>query len=89
MPNTPLQDNYSGEKAQPDGEIVIPQDDLYTISWVVDFDYELFETRKDNWPDTATRLPNDAASGEVDDYVTEDERSSVHKDECSSEKKRH
>ena len=45
VPNTPLQDNYSGEKLQPGEERVIPQDDLYTISWKVDFDYELFETR--------------------------------------------
>ena len=60
VPYTPLQDNYSGEKLQPDEEIVIPQDDLYTISREVDFDYDLFETRKDDWPDTAKRLPNDA-----------------------------
>ena len=77
MPNTPLHDNYSGEKLQPDEEIVIPQDVLCTISWEVDFDYELFETRKYNWPDTTIGLPNDATSGEVDDYVTEDESSSV------------
>ena len=58
LPNTPLHDNYSGEKLQPDDEIVIPQCDLYTISWDVDFDYELFETRKGNWLDAATRLPS-------------------------------
>ena len=28
VPNTPLQDNYSGDKLQPDEEIVIPQDNL-------------------------------------------------------------
>ena len=60
MPNTPLQDNYSGEKIQPDDKIVIPQDDLYTISWEVVFDYELFETRTDTWPDKSIRLPNNA-----------------------------
>ena len=87
MANTPLQDSYSGEKLQPDDEIVKPQDDLYIISWEVNFHYELFETRKDNCPDTATRLPNHAACGEVNDYVTEDEPSSVHEDKCSSEKK--
>ena len=80
VPNTPLQDNYAGEKLQPDEEIVIPQDDLYTISWEVDFDYDLFETRKDDWPDTATRRLNDAASGGVDYYVTEDERCSSDED---------
>ena len=69
---------------QLDEEIVKPQDDLYTISWEVDFDYELFETRKDDWPDTATRLPNDAASGAVDCYVTEDERCNADENEQRS-----
>ena len=46
--NTPLQDNYSGEKLQSDEEIVIPQDDLYTISWEEHFDCEFFGTGKDN-----------------------------------------
>ena len=86
VPNTPLEDKYSGGKLQPDEEIVIPQDDLYTISWEIDCDYELFETRKTNWPDTATRLPSDAASGGVDYYVTENERCNAVEDEqCSSE----
>ena len=47
VPNTPIQDNYySGKKLQPDEDIVIPQDDLYTVSREVDFNYELFEMRK-------------------------------------------
>ena len=73
-----LDNNYSGEKLQPDDKIVIPQDDLYSISWEVVFDYELLETRKDNWPDTATRIPNDTASGEVEYHVTDNERSRAH-----------
>ena len=48
VPNTPLEDKYSKEKLQPDDEIVIPQDDLYTISWEADFDYQVFETRRDD-----------------------------------------
>ena len=52
----------------------------------MEFDYELIETRKNYWPDTATHLPDDDRSGEVDDYVTEDERSSAHEDESSSER---
>ena len=76
VPNAPLEDKYNQEKLQPDESIIIPQDDLYTISWEADFEYELFEPRKNDWPDTATRLPDDAASGEVDYYVNEDERSS-------------
>ena len=58
--NAPLEDKYDGEKLQPDNEIVVPQDDLFTISWEVDFEYELFEPRKDDWTDVATRRPTDA-----------------------------
>ena len=36
VPDTSVQDNHSGEKLQPDDEIVIPQDDLYTILWEVE-----------------------------------------------------
>ena len=45
VPNAPLEDKYDGEKVQPDNEIVIPQDDLYTISWEVEFKYEFFEPK--------------------------------------------
>ena len=86
VPNTPLEDKYKEEKLQPDGEIVIPQDDLYTISWEADFEYELFEPKTNDWPHTATRLPQDAANGEVDYYVTENESSSVNESERSSER---
>ena len=86
VPNAPLEDKYEEEKLQPDEEIVIPQDDLYTISWEADFEYELFETRENDWPDTATRLPRDATNGEVDHYVTEKENSSANGDERSSAK---
>ena len=43
VPNVPLEDKYKEEKLQPDELIIIPQDDLYTISWEADFEYELFE----------------------------------------------
>ena len=86
VPNTPLEDKYKEEKLQLDEEIVIPQDDLYTISWEADFEYELFEPKKNDWPDTAMRLPQDAANGEVDYYVTENESSSVNESERSSER---
>ena len=46
--NVPLEDTYKEEKLQPDEPIIIPQDDLYTISWEADFEYELFEPRKNN-----------------------------------------
>ena len=59
VPNTPLEDKFDGEKLHPENEIVIPQDDLYTISWEVDFEYDLFEPRKEDWTDVATRRPTD------------------------------
>ena len=74
--NAPLEDKYDGEKLQPDNEIVIPQDDLYTISWEVDFEYDLFEPRKENWTDVATRRPTDAECSNADNYITENERAS-------------
>ena len=86
VPIMPLQNKHSGEKLHSDDEIVIPQNDLYTKSWEADFDKELFKTRKDNWPDTAICLPNNAASGRVDNYVTQDECSSAHEDESSSKR---
>ena len=76
VPNAPLEDKYDGEKLQPDNEIVIPQDDLYTISWEVDFEYDLFEPRKENWTDVATRRPTDAECSNADNYITENERAS-------------
>ena len=76
VPNAPLEDKYDGEKLQPDNEIVIPQDDLYTISWEVDFEYDLFEPRKENWTDVATRRPTDAESTNTDDDVTDEESAS-------------
>ena len=71
VPNAPLEDKYDGEKLQPDNEIVIPQDDLYSISWEVDFEYDLFEPRKEDWTDVATRRSTDAEDGNTDYYVTE------------------
>ena len=76
VPNAPSEDKYDGEKLQPDKEIVIPQDDLYTISWEIDFEYDLFEPRKEDWTDVATRRPTDAEYSNVDNYVTANERAS-------------
>ena len=81
VPNAPLEDKYDGEKLQPDNEIVIPQDDLYTISWEVDFEYDLFEPRKENWTDVATRRPTDAESTNTDNDVTDEE--SANTESCS------
>ena len=84
--NPPFEDKSSEANLQPGDEIVIPQYDLYISSWEVRFDYKLFEPRKYSGPDTATRLPTDAASGGVDYYVTEDNESSSAK---SSERCNH
>ena len=46
VPNTPLEDKCSKEKLQPDDEIIIPEDDLSTLSWEADFDYQVFEPRQ-------------------------------------------
>ena len=87
VPNVPLEDKYKELKLQPDESIIIPRNDLYTISWEADFEYELFEPRSNNWPDAATRLLQDATNGDADYYVTEDERCSTNEDECSSEER--
>ena len=86
VPNAPLEDKYDVEKLQPDNEIVIPQDDLYTISWEVNFEYELFEPRKDDWTDVAPRWPTDAEDGSLDHYVIEDEHSHASENESRSER---
>ena len=86
VPNAPLEDKYDGEKLQPDNEIVVSQDDLYTISWEVDFEYELFEPRKDDWTDVATRRPTDAEDDSVENYVIENERGSGSETESHSER---
>ena len=86
VPNASLEDKYDGEKLQPDNEIAIPQDNLYTISWEVDFEYELLEPRKDDWTDVATRRPTDAEDGSVENYVIENERGSASETESHSER---
>ena len=53
----------------------------------VGFDFKVFEPRKEDWTDVATRLPNDDASGGLDYYVIETVRSSVNENERRSEKR--
>ena len=45
VPNTPLEDKYKEERLQPDDEIIIPQDDLYTIAWEADFEQTITSPR--------------------------------------------
>ena len=72
VPNTPLEDKYAKEKLQPDDEIIIPQDDLYTISWEADFDYHVFEPRRDDNTDEELQTPDSDARVTTSDYVIYD-----------------
>ena len=72
VPNTSLEDKYSKEKLQPDDEIIIPQDDLYTISWEADFDYQVFEPRQDDIPNEDLQQADTNGSGSNNDYVIYD-----------------
>ena len=51
----------------------------------MDFEYELFEPRKDDWTDVATSRPTDAADGSVENYVIENERGSASETESNSD----
>ena len=42
-PEKPPEDNYQGIQWQVDDNIVVPQDDLYTISWEAEFGGHLFD----------------------------------------------
>ena len=82
VPNQPLEDNFREQRLQPDEEIVIPQDDLYIITWETDFGEQLVTRGHDPIP---TSLPNgeqpnaaEPSHGDVDendaDYIiTSDE----------------
>ena len=72
VPNTPSEDKYAKEKLQPDDEIIIPQDDLYTISWEADFDYHVFEPRRDDNTDEELQTPDSDAGVTTSDYVIYD-----------------
>ena len=78
VPNQPLEDNFREQRLQPDEEIVIPQDDLYIITWETDFGEQL--TTRDNeaiptslpngeQPSTA-QINNDANESDADYIIT-------------------
>ena len=52
----------------------------------MDSEYEIFEPRKDDWTDVATRRPTDAEDGSVENYVIENERGSASETESHSER---
>ena len=82
VPNQPLEDNFREQQLKPDEEIVIPQDDLYVITWETDFGEQLVTRGNEPIP---TSLPNgerpstpqsnsdDAHENEVDYLITRDE----------------
>ena len=72
VPNTRLENKYAKEKLQPDDEIIIRQDDLYTISWEADFDYHVFEPRRDDNTDEESQTPDSDAGVTTSDYVIYD-----------------
>ena len=81
VPNQPLLDNFQQERLQQDEEIVIPQDDLYKITWETNFGEQL--ATRGNEP-IRTSLPNaerpittesntnDANENEADSIITTD-----------------
>ena len=82
VPNQPLEDNFREQRLQPDEEIVIPQDDLYIITWETDFGEQLITRGHDpiptslpngERPNSAQLNPNDAHENESDYIITRDE----------------
>ena len=82
VPNQPLEDNFREQPLQPDEEIIIPQDDLYVITWETDFGEQLIAREHDpiptslpigERPSAAQPTANDAHANEVDYIITRDE----------------
>ena len=57
VPIQPLEDNFQEQRLQPDEEIVIPQDDLYIMTWETDFGEQLI-TRGHNPIRLARQMTN-------------------------------
>ena len=85
VPNQPLEDNFREQRLQPDEEIVIPQDDLYIITWETDFGEQLI-TRGHNpiptsmpngeRPNAAEPSHSDVDENEADYIITREELNS-------------
>ena len=81
VPNQPLEDNSREQRLQPDEEIVIPQDDLYIITWETDFGEQLITRGHDpipssltngEQPNTAEQSHSDVDRNEADYIITND-----------------
>ena len=82
IPNQPLEDNFREQRLQPDEEIVIPQDDLYIITWETDFGVQLVTREHDpiptslpngEQPNAAEPIQSDLDGNEADYIITRDE----------------
>ena len=80
--NRPLEDNFQEQRLQPDEEVVIPQDDLYVITWETDFGEQLVTRSNEpiptsvpigERPNAAQPNTSDAHENEVDYVITSDE----------------
>ena len=79
VPNQPLEDNFREQRLQPDEEIVIPQDDLYIVTWETDFGEQQITRGNEPVPSSlphgerpspAETNPNDANENEADYIIT-------------------
>ena len=92
VPNHPLEYNFREQRLQPDEEIVIPQDDLYTKTWETNFGEQLVTQGNEPIP---TSLPNgerpsaaetnssDTNENEADYILTSDESNHADRTEHS------
>ena len=80
--NQPLEDNFQEQQLQLDEEIVIPQDDLYVITWETDFGEQLVTRGNETIPtsmpngerpNAAETNTNNVAENEADYIITSDE----------------
>ena len=81
IPNQPLEDNFREQRLQPDDEIIIPQDDLYVVTWETNFGEQLATRGNEPIPASLTNSErpttpetnvNDANENESDYVITTD-----------------
>ena len=82
IPNQPLEDNFREKRLEPDEKIVIPQDDLYIITWETNSGAQLVTREHDpiptslpngKQPNTAEPIQSEVEENEADYIITRDE----------------
>ena len=82
VPNQLLEENFREQRLQPDEEIVIPQGDLYIVTWETDFGEQLTirghdpiptSLPKGEQPNAAEPIPSDVDENEAYYIITRDE----------------